>query len=136
MGSCKNPTTNKKGTKQTSFVLILTFTYIHGFMEVYVCIELLISQSSGQNLGREFTDIQIDNKAKPNRNSRKFAISTRLYPENKKLRVLLIGRMEKWEDRKWREDGKEWREDRKVEGQKICQFLSFVFGWEGGKVEA
>ena len=87
MGCCKNPTTNKKGTKQMSFVLILTFfTYIHGFTEVYVCIELLISQSSGQNLGFEFIDIQIENKAKPNHNSRKFAISTCLYPEIKKLK--------------------------------------------------
>ena len=87
MGYCKNPTTNKKGTKQMSFVLILTFfTYIHGFTEVHVCIELLISQSSGQNLGFEFIDIQIENKAKPNHNSRKFAISTCLYPENKKLK--------------------------------------------------
>ena len=70
-----------------TFVLILTFfTYIQGFTEVYVCIELLISQSSGQNLGFEFIDIKIENKAKPNHNSRKFATSTCLYLENKKLK--------------------------------------------------
>ena len=44
------------------------------------------------------------------------------------LRVRLIRRMEKWEDRKWREDGK-------VRRQKRFQFSSFMFGWEGGKVD-
>ena len=31
--------------------------------------------------------------------------------------------VEKWEDRKWQEDGN-------VGGQKIFYFLSFLFGWE------
>ena len=44
------------------------------------------------------------------------------------LRVRLIRRMEKWEDRKWGEDGK-------VRGQKRFQFSSFMFGWKSGKVK-
>ena len=36
--------------------------------------------------------------------------------------------MKKWEDRKW-------REDKKVLGLKRFSFLSYVFGWEGRKVE-
>ena len=40
----------------------------------------------------------------------------------------MVGEMEKWEDRKWGGD-KKW-ENRK----KFC-FLSYVFGWEDGKVE-
>ena len=38
------------------------------------------------------------------------------------------GRVEKWEDKKL------W-EDEKVERWKIFSFLSYVFGWRGGKVE-
>ena len=37
--------------------------------------------------------------------------------------VCLVGRVEKWEDRKW------WK-NRKVGGQKRFYFLSFLFGWE------
>ena len=44
------------------------------------------------------------------------------------LMVHLVGGVKKWEDRKW-------RDDRKVEGQKKFSSLSYVFGWEGRKVE-
>lgn len=37
------------------------------------------------------------------------------------LKACLVGRVEKWEDRKW-------ERDRKVEEQKKTSFLSYVFG--------
>ena len=39
----------------------------------------------------------------------------------------MIGKVKKWEDKKW--EG-----DKKVKGKRF-NFLSFVFGWEDGKVE-
>ena len=45
-----------------------------------------------------------------------------------KLRVHLVGWVEKWEDRKQ-------EKNRKVGGQKRFSFQSFVFGWKDGKVE-
>ena len=43
------------------------------------------------------------------------------------LRLCLVGRVEKWEDRKL------WK-DRKVGGWKIFSFPSCVFGWRSGKL--
>ena len=43
------------------------------------------------------------------------------------LRICLLGDMKKWNDKKWRGDGK-------IERYKIFKFPLIVFGWEDGKV--
>ena len=51
-----------------------------------------------------------------------------LVGEHAILRVRLVERVEKWDDRKW---GK----NRKIGGYKRFSFLSYLFGWEDEKVE-
>ena len=51
-----------------------------------------------------------------------------LVGEHAILRVCLVERVEKWDDRKW---GK----NRKIGGYKRFSFLSYLFGWEDEKVE-